>query len=127
MTNVLTFFEDPLPPLLTFLLLSASLLFRLLPIILLPTLPTTSSMPLPPSFILPMSTSVVIPVMAMVPPTMMAVMAATVVVAGFLITITMVAFALVTSSSSMVTSSLLHAPPTDLPLHLSATTLLGLP
>ena len=124
MTNVFTFFEDPLPPLLTFLLLSASLLFRILPILLLPTLSTTCPMSLPPSLILPMATSVVIPVMAMVPPTMMAMMTATIVVAGFMITV----FTLVTSSSSTVmASSLLLAPPANLPLHLSTTALLGAP
>ena len=125
---LLTLFEDPLPPLLAILLLSAMLLLGLLPILLLTTLPTAGPMTLPPSLILPMATSVVIPVMAMVPPTMMAMMTATIVVAGFMITITMMAFTLVTSSSStMVASSLLLAPPANLPLHLSTTTLLGLP
>ena len=121
MTNVLlTLFEDPLPPLLALLLLSAMLLLGLLPILLLTTLPTAGPMTLPPSLILPMSTSVVIPVMAMVSSTMMAMVATTVLMAGFMIPFTMVALA-------MMPSSLPLAPPTNLRLHLSTSTLLGLP
>ena len=121
MTNVLlTLFEDPLPPLLALLLLPAMLLLGLLPILLLTTLPTAGPMTLPPSLILPMSTSVVIPVMAMVSSTMMAMVATTVLMAGFMIPFTMVALA-------MMPSSLPLAPPTNLRLHLSTSTLLGLP
>ena len=121
MTNVLlTLFEDPLPPLLALLVLSAMLLLGLLPILLLTTLPTAGPMTLPPSLILPMSTSVVIPVMAMVSSTMMAMVATTVLMAGFMIPFTMVALA-------MMPSSLPLAPPTNLRLHLSTSTLLGLP
>ena len=127
MTNVLlTLFEDPLPPLLALLLLPAMLLLGLLPILLLTTLPTAGPMTLPPSLILPMSTSVVIPVMAMVSSTMMAMVATTVLMAGFMIPFTMVALAMVTSST-MMPSSLHLAPPTNLRLHLSTSTLLGLP
>ena len=127
MTNVLlTLFEDPLPPLLALLVLSAMLLLGLLPILLLTTLPTAGPMTLPPSLILPMSTSVVIPVMAMVSSTMMAMVATTVLMAGFMIPFTMVALAMVTSST-MMPSSLHLAPPTNLRLHLSTSNLLGLP
>ena len=102
MTNVFTFFQDPLPPLFPLLLLPSSPLFlRLLPLLLLSTLLASSSVTFP-----PMSTSVVAPVMTMVAPT------------TTLVTSTIL-------SLSLVTSALLLPSSTHLPLHLSTSTQLG--
>ena len=101
MTNVFTFFQDPLPPLFPLLLLASPLFLRLLPLLLLSTLLASSSVTFP-----PMSTSVVTSVMTMVAPT-------TTLVTSTILTL------------SLVTSALLLPSSTHLPLHLSTSTQLG--